>query len=83
MAETIDTTALIERGEELGCLNLSELSELVQEAELDDDELEALYKQFEERGIELTDDCGRAGSRRAPTSTGTSSRRRPTRCSSS
>src|SRR5918996_4805661 len=63
MAETIDTTALIERGEELGCLNLSELSELVQEAELDDDELEALYKQFEERGIELTDDCGRAGSK--------------------
>jgi RNA polymerase primary sigma factor len=63
MAETIDTTALIERGEELGCLNLSEFSELVQEAELDDDELEALYKQFEERGIELTDDCGRAGSK--------------------
>ncbi len=62
MAETVSTTTLIERGEELGCLNLSEFSEFVQEAELEDEELETLYKQLEERGIELTDDCGRARS---------------------
>jgi RNA polymerase primary sigma factor len=60
MAETAHITAMLERGEELGCLNLSEFSELVQEAELDDKALEALYKQLEERGIDLADDCGRA-----------------------
>jgi RNA polymerase primary sigma factor len=51
-------TTLLERGEEQGCLNLSELSELLQEAELGEEEAEALYRQLEERGIDLTDDCG-------------------------
>ena len=50
-------TALLERGEEEGCINLSVFSELAQE--LDDDETDALLHQIEERGIELTDDCGR------------------------
>ena len=36
---------------------------LVQELELDDDELNGLYEQIEERGIELTDDCGLPESR--------------------
>jgi RNA polymerase primary sigma factor len=51
-------TALLERGEEEGCINLSAFSDLAQE--LDDDETDALLHQVEERGIELTDDCGRA-----------------------
>ena len=51
---------LLEAGEEAGCLNLSEFSAVVQDLELDDDELEALYAELEERGISLTDDCGRA-----------------------
>jgi RNA polymerase primary sigma factor len=55
----VDITALLERGEEQGCLNLSELTELVQDAELEDTEREALFAQLEERGIELTDDCAR------------------------
>jgi RNA polymerase primary sigma factor len=59
MAQT-EVTAIIERGEEQGCLNLSEFSEFLQEAELEDEERERLYEQLEERGIELTDDCGRA-----------------------
>ena len=50
--------ALIERGEEQGCLNLSAFTELTQELELDDEQLEALYADLDERGIELTDDCG-------------------------
>jgi RNA polymerase primary sigma factor len=49
------------RGEEQGCLNLSEFSQLVQEAELDDDEIDTLHAQLDERGIELTDDCARVG----------------------
>jgi RNA polymerase primary sigma factor len=51
--------ALVERGEELGCINLSELSELTQD--LDEDEAQALADRLEARGIEVTDDCGRQG----------------------
>ena len=50
---------LLESGEEAGCLNLSEFSAALHELELDDEELEALYADLEERGISLTDDCGR------------------------
>jgi len=56
-------TALIEQGEEHGCVNLSALNELTQELELEDDALEALYAELDERGIELTDDCGNAQAR--------------------
>src|SRR5919201_2788224 len=49
---------LIERGEEEGCIQLSYFSELVQELELGEDEVAALYEQLDERGIELRDDCG-------------------------
>ena len=52
-------SALIERGEERGCVNLSAFTELTRELELEDEELEALYAELDERGIELTDDCGR------------------------
>ena len=47
----------MEHGEEMGCINMSAFTTLVQELELDDDELTGLYEQIEERGIELTDDC--------------------------
>ena len=49
---------LMEAGEEMGCINMSAFNALVQELELDHDELNGLYEQIEERGIELTDDCG-------------------------
>jgi RNA polymerase primary sigma factor len=49
---------LMEAGEEMGCINMSAFNALVQELELDNDELNGLYEQIEERGIELTDDCG-------------------------
>ena len=53
-------TALIEVGEREGCLELSEVSRVVEAAELDDDDVERLYADLQERGIELSDDCGRA-----------------------
>jgi len=56
----VDTAALLDRGEEQGCLNLSQFAEYLQEADLDDDEVHALYRQLEDRGIELTDDCSRS-----------------------
>ena len=50
---------LVARGEGEGCVNLSEFNELVAAEELDDDEIGRLYEQLGERGIEVTDDCGR------------------------
>src|ERR687898_1613257 len=49
--------ALVERGEDKGCVNLSELSELAQE--LSDEEAQALADRLEARGVDVTDDCGR------------------------
>src|SRR5213083_3258239 len=51
--------ALIAQGEREGCLNLSRFNEFVAEHELEDDDVRALYDQLDERGIEVTDDCGR------------------------
>jgi RNA polymerase primary sigma factor len=50
--------ALLEHAEELGCVNLTAFTTLVQELELDDEEVTTLYEQLDERGIEVTDDCG-------------------------
>src|SRR3954467_5674809 len=49
--------ALMEHGEEMGCINMSAFTQLVQELDLDEDELNGLYEQRETRGIDLTDDC--------------------------
>ena len=51
-------TALIDQAEERGCVNLSQFSELLQELDLSDDDLARVYEELDERGIELTDDCG-------------------------
>ena len=53
--------ALLERGEENGCMNLSELGDVVSQLELEDDELTEIHARISELGIDLTDDCGRAG----------------------
>jgi RNA polymerase primary sigma factor len=58
--------AIIEQGEQQGCVNLSALNEALGELDLSDDEVDALFRELDERGIELTDDCGRE---RAPEST--------------
>ena len=51
--------ALLDRGEQHGCIDLSEVDELAQALELDDDDVGKLYEQLETRGIDLRDDCGR------------------------
>ena len=51
--------SLIDQAEEQGCVNLSQFSELTQELDLDDEELSRVYEELAERGIELSDDCGR------------------------
>jgi RNA polymerase primary sigma factor len=54
-----EVNALLERGEEQGCLNLSEVDDLAKKLELEDDDLDALHERIDARGIELSDDCGR------------------------
>ena len=56
---TEQLAALLEQGEAKGCVNLSDLNELVQELEPDDAELEAFYAGAQEREVEIRDDCGR------------------------
>jgi RNA polymerase primary sigma factor len=50
---------LIAHGDDEGCVCLSHFQKLVQELELDEEQVDALYQQIEERGLELTDDCCR------------------------
>jgi RNA polymerase primary sigma factor len=52
-------SALLARGEERGCIELSALNELVEAIGLDEEQVEALIEDVESRDIDLTDDCGR------------------------
>ena len=51
--------ALIDRGEDRGCLHLSEVDEFAQALDLEDGDLGGLYEQLDARGIVVRDDCGR------------------------
>src|SRR4051794_3559744 len=51
--------ALFDRGEERGCVDLSEIDELAQSLDLEDTDVSHVYEQLHTRGIELRDDCGR------------------------
>jgi RNA polymerase primary sigma factor len=51
---------LIEHGEEHGCVHMTELYELVQKLELEEEDIENLLERLESHGVELTDDCSRA-----------------------
>ena len=47
--------ALLEHGEEHGCVHMTELHEIVHKLELDEEEVEALIERLESHSIELTD----------------------------
>ena len=51
---------LLEHGDDHGCVHLTELREVTQKLELDEEDVEALFERLESHGIELTDDCSRA-----------------------
>src|SRR5215204_1822734 len=53
-------SAVIELGEREGCLDLSEVARIVGSYGLDDEEVERLYEELQQRGIDLSDDCGRS-----------------------
>jgi RNA polymerase primary sigma factor len=56
--------ALVGRGEERGCVNLSELDELAQALDLLADDVDVIEELLDSRGIEVADDCGRPGAER-------------------
>jgi RNA polymerase primary sigma factor len=56
-----EIAAFIERGEQEGCLELSELNQLASSIDLDDEAVDALYEAIHARGITLSDDCSREG----------------------
>jgi RNA polymerase primary sigma factor len=56
-----EVSALLAKGEETGCLELSEVNELVETVDLSESEVEHLYEAAQERQIEIADDCGRQG----------------------
>jgi RNA polymerase primary sigma factor len=56
---TTDPVAtFIESASEARCAELSALNELVEAHALDEEQVEDLYEQLDERGIEVRDDCG-------------------------
>jgi len=54
-----EAKALLDTAEREGCVSLSEVAELIQSLELEDEEVEQLYDDIDKRGIDLDDDCGR------------------------
>jgi RNA polymerase primary sigma factor len=56
-----ELAALLRRGEERGCLDLSDVETLSEALDLDDDAVERLYEEIDARGIRLRDDCGQQG----------------------
>jgi RNA polymerase primary sigma factor len=58
--------ALLDRGEDRGCLAFSEIDELAQALDLEEAELGRIYEQLDARGVALRDDCGRESAPAAP-----------------
>ena len=50
---------LIDAGGEQGCVNLSEVAEVAQEFDLDERQVQAVEERIEDRGLVVSDDCGR------------------------
>src|ERR671916_1849851 len=51
---------LLDRAEEAGCLEFTEVADLVEEMSLDEDRVEAIYQEAQRRGITLSEDCSKS-----------------------
>ena len=58
---------LLDRSENIGCVSLSELSEVVRELDLSDDEAGELNEEIDARGLDISDDCGKTDAEPGPT----------------
>src|SRR2546421_7700714 len=56
MADELVTRA---RNREDSCIELSQLAQLVQDSQVDEDDLQTLQELIEQRGVDVRDDCGR------------------------
>jgi RNA polymerase primary sigma factor len=56
---TDQIAAFVDHGVETGCVEISELDELVDQLHLGDDEVANLYERLDEQHVEVSDDCGR------------------------
>jgi RNA polymerase primary sigma factor len=61
LPDSPEVNALFDRGEDAGCLELSEISDLIQALDLGDAEIHALYVEITGRGVTISDDCSREG----------------------
>src|SRR5689334_548385 len=50
---------LVEQGTESGCLELSEVSDLIAELGLENGDVDRLFERLEQCGVDISDDCGR------------------------
>ena len=56
---TDQIATFVDHGVETGCVEISELNELVDQLHLGDEEVANLYERLEEHHVEVSDDCGR------------------------
>jgi RNA polymerase primary sigma factor len=68
--EAIEELAARGDGRTDHCIELSELSEVVEQLDLDDDEAQAMQETLEQRGFDLRDDCGKTAERETSYSNG-------------
>jgi RNA polymerase primary sigma factor len=61
LQELADELAARGEGRTANCVELSEISELAQDSDLGDEDVQALQDMLEARGIDVRDDCGRDG----------------------
>src|ERR1700726_4213857 len=59
--ELVDQLAARSEARGDSCVELSELSELTQDADLGDEDAQTVHEMLQERGIDVRDDCGRRG----------------------
>jgi RNA polymerase primary sigma factor len=51
--------SLLDRGEDQGCLTMSEVQDVAVALDLDEEDVRSLYEAAHRRGIDVQDDCGR------------------------
>ena len=61
LQELVEELASRAEGRAESCIELSDISELAQEPELGEEDIQQLQDMLEARGVEVRDDCGRAG----------------------
>jgi len=61
LPESPELKALFDKGDDAGCLDLSELSDLIQALDYSEDHVRSLYSEIAARGITISDDCSREG----------------------